>query len=112
MPIPRGDARANVDHPAHAVNTPLLFKCRFVFSPSSPLSMRMSGLAVWLARTAAKRGVRFGPKPRLAPHQERDATRIVRDQGLSLRAVAHHTEGILTGWGVGKFFDWRNVTIL
>ena len=39
---------------------------------------------------ARKRGVRFGPKPRLAPHQEREAARMVRDQGLSLRAVAHH----------------------
>jgi DNA invertase Pin-like site-specific DNA recombinase len=42
-------------------------------------------------RTAAKkRGVRFGPRPRLAPHQEREAARMVRDQGQSLRAVAHH----------------------
>ena len=39
---------------------------------------------------AKKRGVRFGPKPRLAPHQEREAARMVRDQGQSLRAVAHH----------------------
>jgi DNA invertase Pin-like site-specific DNA recombinase len=39
---------------------------------------------------AKKRGVRFGPKPRLAPHQEREAARMVLDQGLSLRAVAHH----------------------
>jgi DNA invertase Pin-like site-specific DNA recombinase len=39
---------------------------------------------------AKKRGVRFGPKPRLAPHQERDAVRMVREQGQSLRAVAHH----------------------
>ena len=39
---------------------------------------------------AKKRGVRFGPKPRLAPHQERDAARMVREQGQSLRAVAHH----------------------
>ena len=38
---------------------------------------------------AKKRGVRFGPKPRLAPHQEREAARMVRNQGLSLRAVAH-----------------------
>ena len=39
---------------------------------------------------AKKRGVRFGPRPRLAPHQERDAVRMVREQGQSLRAVAHH----------------------
>jgi len=39
---------------------------------------------------AKKRGVRFGPNPKLAPHQEREAVRMVRDQGLSLRAVAHH----------------------
>jgi DNA invertase Pin-like site-specific DNA recombinase len=39
---------------------------------------------------AKKRGVRFGPKPRLAPHQEREAARMVRNKGLSLRAVAHH----------------------
>jgi DNA invertase Pin-like site-specific DNA recombinase len=39
---------------------------------------------------AKKRGVRFGPKPRLAPHQERDAARMVREEGQSLRAVAHH----------------------
>lgn len=32
---------------------------------------------------AKKRGVRFGPKPRLAPHQGREAARMVRDQGLS-----------------------------
>src|SRR5512141_41446 len=37
---------------------------------------------------AKKRGVKFGPKPRLALHQEREAARMVRDQGLSLRAVA------------------------
>ena len=40
---------------------------------------------------AKKRGVRFGPKPRLAPHQEREAARMVRDQCQSLRAVAHLT---------------------
>lgn len=39
---------------------------------------------------AKKRGVRFGPKPKLAPHQRREATRMVREQGMSLRAVAHH----------------------
>ena len=39
---------------------------------------------------AKKRGVRFGPKPRLAPHQEREAVRMVRQQGQSLRSVAHH----------------------
>lgn len=39
---------------------------------------------------ARKRGVRFGPKPKLAPHQEREAARMVQEQGMSLRAVAHH----------------------
>ena len=39
---------------------------------------------------AKKRGVKFGPKPKLAPHQEKDAVRMVHAQGLSLRAVAHH----------------------
>jgi len=38
---------------------------------------------------AKKRGAKFGPKPKLAPHQQRDAVRMVRD-GQSLRAVAHH----------------------
>ena len=53
------------------------------------------GVANWHVLMAAelppkKRGVRFGPRPRLAPHQEREAARMVRDQGRSLRAVAHH----------------------
>lgn len=39
---------------------------------------------------ARKRGVRFGPKPKLARHQEHEAARMVHTQGLSLRAVAHH----------------------
>ena len=39
---------------------------------------------------AKKRGVKFGPKPKLAPHQEKEAVRMVHTQGLSLRAVAHH----------------------
>ncbi len=39
---------------------------------------------------ARKRGVKFGPKPKLAPHQEKEAVRMVTMQGLSLRAVAHH----------------------
>ena len=39
---------------------------------------------------AKKRGVKFGPKPKLAPHQEKEAVRMVHAQGLSLRAVAHH----------------------
>jgi DNA invertase Pin-like site-specific DNA recombinase len=39
---------------------------------------------------AKKRGVRFGPKPKLAPHQRQEAIRMVREQGMSLRAVAHH----------------------
>lgn len=39
---------------------------------------------------ARKRGVRFGPKPKLARHQEQEVARMVHAQGLSLRAVAHH----------------------
>lgn len=39
---------------------------------------------------AKKRGVRFGPKPKLAPHQRQEAIRMIREQGMSLRAVAHH----------------------
>jgi DNA invertase Pin-like site-specific DNA recombinase len=39
---------------------------------------------------AKKRGVKFGPKPKLAAHQAREAARMVRDGGQSLRAVAHH----------------------
>ena len=39
---------------------------------------------------ARKRGVKFGPKPKLAAHQEREAARMVFVEGLSLRAVAHH----------------------
>ena len=52
--------------------------------------------AVKLARAnggraeARKRGVRFGPKPKLARHQEQEVARMVHMQGLSLRAVAHH----------------------
>ena len=38
---------------------------------------------------AKKRGVKFGPKPKLAAHQQREAVRMVRE-GQSLRAVAHH----------------------
>jgi DNA invertase Pin-like site-specific DNA recombinase len=39
---------------------------------------------------ARKRGVRFGPKPKLAAHQEREAVRMIREEGHSLRAVGHH----------------------
>jgi DNA invertase Pin-like site-specific DNA recombinase len=39
---------------------------------------------------AKKRGVKFGPKPKLAAHQARDAVRMVREEGRSLREVAHH----------------------
>jgi hypothetical protein len=39
---------------------------------------------------ARKRGVKFGPKPKLAPHQEREAVRMVCQDGQSLRAVARH----------------------
>ena len=38
---------------------------------------------------ARRRGVEFGPKPKLAPHQQREAVRMVQE-GQSLRAVAHH----------------------
>jgi DNA invertase Pin-like site-specific DNA recombinase len=38
---------------------------------------------------AKKRGVKFGPKPKLAPHQDREVARMVHVEGLSLRAVAH-----------------------
>jgi len=42
-------------------------------------------------RTAAKkRGVKFGPKPKLAAHQAREVARMVREEGKSLREVAHH----------------------
>jgi DNA invertase Pin-like site-specific DNA recombinase len=39
---------------------------------------------------AKKRGVKFGPKPKLAAHQAREAARMVREEGKSLREVAHH----------------------
>ena len=39
---------------------------------------------------ARKRGVKFGPKPKLAPHQDQEVARMVHVEGLSLRAVAHH----------------------
>ena len=39
---------------------------------------------------ARKRGVKFGPKPKLAPHQEREAARMVCQDGQSLRVVARH----------------------
>ena len=39
---------------------------------------------------AKKRGVKFGPKPKLAVHQAREAARMVREEGKSLREVAHH----------------------
>ena len=39
---------------------------------------------------AKKRGVKFGPKAKLAAHQAREAARMVREDGQSLRAVAHH----------------------
>ena len=42
-------------------------------------------------RAAAKKGeVKFGPKPKLAPYQDREVARMVHVEGLSLRAVAHH----------------------
>jgi len=39
---------------------------------------------------AKKRGVKFGPKPKLAAHQDREVARMVYVEGLNLRAVAHH----------------------
>ena len=39
---------------------------------------------------AKKRGVKFGPKLKLAPHQDREVARMVQVEGLSLHAVAHH----------------------
>jgi DNA invertase Pin-like site-specific DNA recombinase len=39
---------------------------------------------------AKKRGVKFGPKPKLAPHQEKEVVRMVHGEGKSLREVAHH----------------------
>jgi DNA invertase Pin-like site-specific DNA recombinase len=41
-------------------------------------------------RAARKRGVKFGPKPKLTPHQEREAVRMVCQDGQSLRVVACH----------------------
>jgi DNA invertase Pin-like site-specific DNA recombinase len=42
-------------------------------------------------RAAAREmGVRFGPKPKLAPHQDRELARMIGAEGMSLRAVAHH----------------------
>jgi hypothetical protein len=38
---------------------------------------------------AKKQGVKFGPKPKLAPHLRCEAVRMVRE-GQNLRAVAHH----------------------
>jgi hypothetical protein len=38
---------------------------------------------------ARKRGLKFGPKPKLAAHQQREAVTMIR-QGQSLRAVALH----------------------
>ena len=39
---------------------------------------------------AKKRGEKFGPKSKLAAHQARKATGMVREEGKSLREVAHH----------------------
>ena len=39
---------------------------------------------------AKKRGVKFGPKPKLAAHQACEVARMVREDGKSLREVAHH----------------------
>jgi DNA invertase Pin-like site-specific DNA recombinase len=44
-----------------------------------------------LGRAAAKkRGIKFGPKPKLAPDQEREVARMIHVEGQSLRAVAQH----------------------
>jgi hypothetical protein len=34
--------------------------------------------------------VRFGPKPKLAPHQDREVARMIHAERRSLREVAHH----------------------
>src|SRR5262249_53914937 len=39
---------------------------------------------------ARKRGVRVGPKPKHAPHQDREVARMIHAEKMSLRAVAHH----------------------
>jgi DNA invertase Pin-like site-specific DNA recombinase len=39
---------------------------------------------------ARKRGIKFGPKPKLAPHQEREAVSMVCQDGQSLRVVTRH----------------------
>jgi len=44
---------------------------------------------VW-SSAAKKRGVEFGPKPKLAAHQTREGARMIREEGKSLREVAHH----------------------
>jgi DNA invertase Pin-like site-specific DNA recombinase len=44
---------------------------------------------------ARKRGVKFSPKPKLAPHQEREAVRMVYQDGQSLRAVATQPSCVL-----------------
>jgi len=40
-------------------------------------------------QAARKRGVRFGRKPKLTPHQQSEATRMIRE-GQSIRAIARH----------------------
>jgi DNA invertase Pin-like site-specific DNA recombinase len=49
-----------------------------------------SGTRQRRASCRKKRGVKFGPKPKLAAHQAREAARMVRVEGKSLRDVAHH----------------------
>jgi hypothetical protein len=41
-----------------------------------------------------KRGVKFGPKPKLAAHQAREAARMVREEGKSLRERTTITSAI------------------
>jgi len=55
---------------------------------------------------AKKRGVKFGPKPKLAVHQAREAARMVREDGKGLREVAHHyqlaIQPLCEPWGVRR----------
>jgi DNA invertase Pin-like site-specific DNA recombinase len=87
----RGAMLKALDRPSLDLTTPigkgiLAFLSALAEDERARIFARANGGRV----AAKKRGVRFGPKPRLAPHQERDAVRMVREQGQSLRAVAHH----------------------
>ena len=87
----RGASLKALDRPWLDLTTPigkgiLAFLSALADDERSRILARANG-----GRAAAKkRGVKFGPKPKLALHQRREAIRMVREQGLSLRAVAHH----------------------